>query len=121
MSFGGCTRSSSGRADAPRYTGPPVITHHEDPRPEISMRIVIVGAGKMGRSLASLAEARGHTIHAMIGGNENAGGRALTAERLKGAEVAVEFTQPDAAVANLERLIGAGVPVVTGTTGWRDQ
>ena len=57
----------------------------------------------------------------MIGGAENAGGRALTAERLAGADVAVEFTQPDAAVANLERLIEAGVPAVTGTTGWRDQ
>jgi 4-hydroxy-tetrahydrodipicolinate reductase len=32
----------------------------------------------------------------------------------------MEFTQPDAAVANLERLIEAGVPTVTGTTGWRD-
>jgi 4-hydroxy-tetrahydrodipicolinate reductase len=85
------------------------------------MRIVIVGNGKMGRSVASLAEARGHTIHGMIGGSENAGARALTAERLKGAEVAVEFTKPDAVVANLERLIDAGVPVVTGTTGWRDQ
>jgi 4-hydroxy-tetrahydrodipicolinate reductase len=85
------------------------------------MHIVIVGDGKMGRSVAGLAESRGHTIHAMIGATENAGGRALTAERLKGADVAVEFTQPDAAVANLERLIEAGVPVVTGTTGWRDQ
>ena len=57
------------------------------------MRIVIVGDGKMGRSVAGLAEAGGHTIHAMIGATENAGGRALTAERLKGADVAVEFTQ----------------------------
>jgi 4-hydroxy-tetrahydrodipicolinate reductase len=85
------------------------------------MRIVIVGDGKMGRSVASLAEARGHAIHAVIGATENAGGRALTAERLKGADVAVEFTQPDAAVGNLERLIDVGIPVVTGTTGWRDQ
>ena len=85
------------------------------------MRIVIVGDGKMGRSVASLAETRGHAIHAMIGGSENAGARALTSERLKGADVAVEFTKPDAAVANLERLIDAGVPVVTGTTGWQDQ
>lgn len=85
------------------------------------MRIVIVGDGKMGRAVAGLAEVRGHTIHALIGGADNAGGRALTAERLTGADVALEFTQPDAAVANLERLIDAGVPVVTGTTGWRDQ
>jgi len=85
------------------------------------MRIVIVGDGKMGRAVASLAEARGHAIHALIGGAENADGRALTPERLRGAEVAVEFTRPDAAPTNLERLIEAGVPVVTGTTGWLDQ
>ncbi len=85
------------------------------------MRIVIVGDGKMGRAVAGLAEVRGHTIHALIGGTENTAGRALTPARVKGADVAVEFTRPDAAVANLERLIDAGVPVVTGTTGWRDQ
>ncbi len=85
------------------------------------MRIVIVGDGKMGRAVASLAETRGHTIQAMIGGAENASGNALTAKRLKGADVAVEFTRPDAAVANLERLLDAGLPVVTGTTGWLDQ
>ena len=82
------------------------------------MRILIVGDGKMGHAIAALAAARGHTVHAMIGREENAGGRALTRERLAGADVAVEFTGPDAAVANLERLIEAGVPVVTGTTGW---
>ena len=85
------------------------------------MRIVIVGDGKMGRAVAGIAESRGHSIHAIIGSTENTGARALTAERLAGADVAVEFTQPDSAVANLERLIDAGVPVVTGTTGWRDQ
>jgi 4-hydroxy-tetrahydrodipicolinate reductase len=84
------------------------------------MRIAIVGTGKMGQAIARLAEARGHTIHAMIAAEENAGGRALTKERLAGVDVAMEFTQPDAAVANLERLIEAGVPTVTGTTGWRD-
>ena len=85
------------------------------------MRIVIVGDGKMGRAVASLAVARGHTIVAVIAGGENADGRALTPERLRDAEVAVEFTRPDAAPTNLERLVEAGVPVVTGTTGWLDQ
>jgi 4-hydroxy-tetrahydrodipicolinate reductase len=87
----------------------------------IPMRIVIVGNGKMGQAVARLAEARGHSIHARIGAEENAGGRALTSGRLAGADVAVEFTRPGAAVANLERLIEAGVPTVTGTTGWRDE
>jgi 4-hydroxy-tetrahydrodipicolinate reductase len=82
------------------------------------MRIAIVGNGKMGRMVAALAEARGHVVQTVVGSSENAGGRALTAERLAGVDVAVEFTRPDAVVANLERLIEAGVPTVTGTTGW---
>jgi 4-hydroxy-tetrahydrodipicolinate reductase len=82
------------------------------------MRIVIVGNGRMGRAVARLAQQRGHVVQALIGSQENPGGRALSAERLEGADVAVEFTRPDAVVANLERLIEAGVPIVTGTTGW---
>ena len=82
------------------------------------MRIVIVGNGRMGRAVAALAPERGHSIHAIIAGYENAGGQALTRERLAGADVAIEFTEPGAVVANLEHLIEAGVPTVTGTTGW---
>ena len=82
------------------------------------MRILIVGNGRMGHTVAALAAVRGHTIHATIGAEDNTGGRALTRQRLAGADVAIEFTRPDAVVANLERLVEAGVPVVTGTTGW---
>jgi 4-hydroxy-tetrahydrodipicolinate reductase len=82
------------------------------------MRLAIVGNGKMGRAVAELAEQRGHVVHAIIGREENAGGAALTRERLAGVDAAVEFTRPDAVVTNLERLIEAGIPTVTGTTGW---
>jgi 4-hydroxy-tetrahydrodipicolinate reductase len=85
------------------------------------MRIAIVGNGRMGQAVARLAEARGHVIHTVVGSKDNSGGRGLTAERLAGVDVAVEFTRPDAVVANLERLIEAGVPTVTGTTGWREE
>ncbi|HKU60928.1 MAG TPA: dihydrodipicolinate reductase C-terminal domain-containing protein [Gemmatimonadales bacterium] len=81
------------------------------------MRLLIVGDGKMGRAVAGLAAARGHGA-TIVGRNENAGGHGLTAERIRGHDVAVEFTRPDAAPANIERLIEAGIPVVTGTTGW---
>jgi 4-hydroxy-tetrahydrodipicolinate reductase len=84
------------------------------------MKIAIVGNGKMGKAVSALAEKRGHTIHTVVNRVENAGGRALTSERLKGAEVAIEFTRPDAAVRNLERLIELGLPTVTGTTGWTE-
>ncbi|HYF39867.1 MAG TPA: dihydrodipicolinate reductase C-terminal domain-containing protein, partial [Gemmatimonadales bacterium] len=52
---------------------------------------------------------------------ENPGGSALTRERLSGADVAVEFTRPESAVGNLERLIELGIPTVTGTTGWAEE
>ena len=87
----------------------------------IPVRIAIIGNGKMGQAVARLAEHRGHSIHATIGSAENPNGRGLTPDRLAGADVAVEFTRPDAAPANLECLIAAGIPTVTGTTGWADQ
>lgn len=85
-----------------------------------TFRIAIVGHGRMGRAVEALATARGHQIHTVVTAEENAGGRALTRERLAGADVAVEFTSPDTVVANLEHLLAAGVPTVTGTTGWTE-
>ncbi len=81
------------------------------------MQIAIVGDGRMGRAVAELAGERGHAVR-LIGREGNAGGAALSREGLGGVDVAIEFTRPDAAVANLERLIEVGVPTVTGTTGW---
>lgn len=81
------------------------------------MRLLIVGTGRMGRAVAAAATARGHAVE-LLGRGENAGGAGLTPDTLEGIDVAVEFTRPDAAAANLERLIQAGVPTVTGTTGW---
>jgi 4-hydroxy-tetrahydrodipicolinate reductase len=81
------------------------------------MEIAIVGNGKMGRAVAALAAERGHAVR-VIGRAENPDGAGLTAKRLAGVDVAIEFTRPDAVVGNLERLIHAGVPTVTGTTGW---
>src|SRR5438874_298030 len=84
------------------------------------MRVALVGTGRMGEAVARAAESRGHVIHARVGRAENPGGAGLTPERLQGVDVVVEFTRPDAVVANLERLIELGVPVVTGTTGWTE-
>jgi 4-hydroxy-tetrahydrodipicolinate reductase len=84
------------------------------------MRIAIIGNGKMGKTVARLAPERGHTVHTVVNRIENDRGKALTSERLAGADVAIEFTRPEAAVANLERLLGLGIPTVTGTTGWSE-
>ena len=82
------------------------------------MKIAIVGNGRMGKAVAVLGAQRGHSIHTVVDSSDNAGGRALTRERLAGTDVAIEFTRPDAAVSNLEQLVELGIPTVTGTTGW---
>jgi len=75
-------------------------------------RIAIVGFGKMGRAIRDLAIAEKHEVVAEIDIGQ------LSQAALKGADVAIEFTQPDAAVDNLVRLAGWKVPTVCGTTGW---
>ena len=84
------------------------------------MRIAIVGNGRMGKAVAELAVDQGHTIHTVITSAENSRGRALVPARLHGSDVALEFTSPEAAVDNLEKLLALRIPTVTGTTGWYD-
>ena len=81
-------------------------------------RLAIVGTGRMGRAVRALADERGWPVATEIGGAENRGGAALTRGRLGGADVAVEFTTPEAAPVNAVACARAGVPVVVGTTGW---
>jgi 4-hydroxy-tetrahydrodipicolinate reductase len=82
-------------------------------------RLAIIGTGKMGRAIASLAKERGWLVVAEIDEAGNAGGAGITRESLAGAEVAVEFTVPAAAPDNIRACLRAGCPVVVGTTGWR--
>lgn len=83
-------------------------------------RIAIIGDGKMGQAIRQLALEKGWNVAAVLGERESAGGSGINAAALGSAEVAVEFTQPDAAVANITASLRAGVPVVVGTTGWYD-
>ena len=84
-------------------------------------RIAIVGDGKMGAAIKELAESQGWTVTAVIGERASDSGRGITPSSLSGADVAVEFTQPDAAVANVGACLRAGVPTVVGTTGWYEK
>jgi 4-hydroxy-tetrahydrodipicolinate reductase len=81
-------------------------------------RLAIIGDGKMGRTIVQLAPERGFMVCALIGARHNDGGRGVTPGGLNGAQVAIEFTEPAAAAANVEAALRAGVPVVCGTTGW---
>jgi 4-hydroxy-tetrahydrodipicolinate reductase len=83
-------------------------------------KLAIIGDGKMGQAIRQLAMERGWRVTALVGERENAHGVGITRQSLGEPEVAVEFTQPDAAVANAVACLRAGVPVVVGTTGWYD-
>jgi 4-hydroxy-tetrahydrodipicolinate reductase len=81
-------------------------------------RLAIIGDGKMGRTLVQLAPERGFRMCALIDAKNNLNGAGITRGALNGADVAVEFTEPAAAVANIEAALRARVPLVVGTTGW---
>lgn len=82
----------------------------------MTRRLAIVGMGKMGRAIATLAPERGWDVVAQLDADETRDG--ITAAALNGADVAVEFTTPAAAPANVRALVAAGCPTVVGTTGW---
>jgi 4-hydroxy-tetrahydrodipicolinate reductase len=82
-------------------------------------KLAIVGLGKMGRAVAELAPAHDFEIVARLDHAEMTSG--LTKRMLNGADVAVEFSAPEAAPANVRAIVAAGCPVVVGTTGWYEQ
>lgn len=79
-----------------------------------TLRVALVGLGRMGRQLQALAPERGFDVVATL----DVADTPITRERLRGADVAIEFTRPEAAVPNIRDLVAAGCPVVVGTTGW---
>ncbi len=82
------------------------------------MKLAVVGYGRMGQSVEEAAVQRGHSVVARVDG-EGALRDALAADPpLGGAEVAIEFTTPLAAPGTIGALARAGIPVVSGTTGW---
>ena len=84
----------------------------------MSLRIAIVGYGKMGRSIERLAGEHNCEVACVFRSAENVNAVGLNHDSLSGADVAIEFTTPQTALQNLLRLIELGIPVVTGTTGW---
>jgi 4-hydroxy-tetrahydrodipicolinate reductase len=83
-------------------------------------RLAILGLGKMGREVEGVAKERGVEVVARLDVAE-VRDRSAAKAALGRAQVAVEFTTPDAAVSNIDLCLEAGVPIVVGTTGWYDQ
>ncbi|MBN7812697.1 4-hydroxy-tetrahydrodipicolinate reductase [Algoriphagus sp. H41] len=79
------------------------------------MNILILGYGKMGKIIGEIAESRGHSLAAKINIDNRHELDSLDASKI---DVAIEFSQPEAAVENIAWAMERGIPVVSGTTGW---
>jgi 4-hydroxy-tetrahydrodipicolinate reductase len=82
------------------------------------MNLALIGYGKMGKEIEKIAVSRGHKINLVIDINNP---QDLTVENLRKCDVAIEFTIPHSAVNNYNICFEAGIPVVSGTTGWLDK
>lgn len=82
------------------------------------MKIALIGYGKMGHMIEEIALQRGHAIVLKI---RSANRGELTAENLQKADVAIEFTTPESAFTNVRLCLDAGLPVISGSTGWNAQ
>jgi 4-hydroxy-tetrahydrodipicolinate reductase len=82
------------------------------------MKLAIIGYGKMGRLIESLAVRDGWEIGPRLDIDDNRDGSGITAQSMRGVDAAVDFSQPDAVAANIRAACRARVNLVVGTTGW---
>jgi 4-hydroxy-tetrahydrodipicolinate reductase len=82
------------------------------------LKIALIGYGKMGKIIESVALSRGHEIVLKID-LENID--AFTAENISTADVAIEFTGPHTAFENVMKCIDFQTPIVCGSTGWLEK
>jgi 4-hydroxy-tetrahydrodipicolinate reductase len=78
------------------------------------MNIALVGYGRMGHEIESIALKRGHSIKLIVDQDNT---HDLNETNMKGIDVAIEFSTPGVAYGNIVRCLSLGVPVVSGTTG----
>lgn len=81
------------------------------------MKIALIGYGKMGRIIEKLAEEKGVEIVLRI---DESNAENLS-EKLKSADVAIDFSKSEAVRRNVEACLSAEIPLVEGTTGWNAQ
>lgn len=75
------------------------------------MKIALLGYGKMGKAIEKIAVERGHSIVIKISDD-------IDKHNIRTADVAIDFSIPEAAVNNISNCLKNGIPVISGTTGW---
>lgn len=79
------------------------------------MRIALIGYGKMGKAIESIALEKGHEVVLTI---DLPNAADLNKENMAKADVAIEFTGPHSAYNNVMKCLEIGIPLVCGSTGW---
>ncbi len=79
------------------------------------MKIALLGYGKMGKAIEEIAVSKGHEIVLKVNIDNL---QDNTVENIKKADVVIEFSGPESAFGNITKCFKAGVPVVSGSTGW---
>jgi 4-hydroxy-tetrahydrodipicolinate reductase len=82
------------------------------------MNIALIGYGKMGKEIEQIAISRGHTIVLKV---DVSNANSYSIDELRKADVAIEFSTPEAVIKNIYKCFDENIPVVVGTTGWLDQ
>src|SRR5260221_773604 len=82
------------------------------------MNIALIGYGKMGKLVEQLAPSQGGEVRLKLDEFNNTRFEGITPEHFRGIDVAIDFSIPEAAVENIERISALGVSLVVGTTGW---
>jgi len=85
------------------------------------VRIALLGYGKMGKLVEMIALREGWEIGIKLDMTDNPDGSGITRESMAGIDAAIEFSQPEAVLPNIEATARAGVNMVVGTTGWSDK
>jgi 4-hydroxy-tetrahydrodipicolinate reductase len=85
------------------------------------MRIALLGYGKMGKLIEEIALREDWKVDPKLDISDNINGSGITPASMEGVDVAIEFSQPESVLSNIEAAARAGVSIVVGTTGWSDQ
>jgi 4-hydroxy-tetrahydrodipicolinate reductase len=84
------------------------------------MKVALLGYGAMGQLVAALAQAGGDEIGAKLTSKDAARSVEEMVTLLRGHDVAIDFSVGAAVVTHVDACMRAGVPLVQGTTGWKD-
>ena len=84
----------------------------------MSLRIALVGYGRMGKAIDAISDEHGCRVVERLDIHNNRNGEGLESSSLNDVDVAIEFSLPESVVANVTKLAARGINVIIGTTGW---